>query len=153
MHFIEVSVSQSYKIPRAELFQLTQNLENRLLWDPLLQKIQFLGEIKKVAIDAVVYTESKKGGAMTTLYINVVEPCLIEVVMIGKSKLFSSFKGKWIYEVVSPQQTLLTIQYTYKLRFPYLLIGRFINVKITGENKNRLESLNKYIAVYDKTTS
>jgi hypothetical protein len=59
--------------------------------------------------------------------------------------LFEAFLGSWNFKEIKGMSTEVVFLYSYKLRFPFSLLSKFIRVKLQGDVKKRLIDLKSNI--------
>lgn len=150
MIFSAVTFSQEFSISRELLFEISQDHTIRLKWDSYLVKIELLNNAKKVDKGVTILTKTKDGVKMQTIYTEFIEPIKMAVSPTSNSNIFSEFNGEWIYDEVEKNKSNLTINYYYKLRFPYILIGPLIKKKLIKTNKKRLQLLKEFVEMADR---
>lgn len=94
-----------------ELFELTQDYDRRLAWDPFMKAATLLGEAKEPGIGVTVSCVSHSGFAMETEYVSYRPPSVAAVTMTRGPWFISRFAGSWRFKKIDQRCTRVTFQY------------------------------------------
>jgi len=127
------------------LFNFTQDLNNRKMWDKQTLEIDFIGDIIELKKGTRVYTKSVEGIMMETEYLTFKSPNEISVKMMNEYPIFRNFIGTWKYDSTNNFKTTIKITYSFNLKFPYNLINRKVSQKIRVNMTEKLYLLKMYL--------
>jgi ribosome-associated toxin RatA of RatAB toxin-antitoxin module len=88
---------------------------------------------------------AKNGLGMITEYVTFKRPRATAIKMTKEPFMFEAFLGSWNFKEIKGMSTEVVFLYSYKLRFPFSLFGKFIRVKLQGDVKKRLIDLKNHI--------
>ena len=140
-----IEVSAKYALSQKVLFDLSQDMDQRLKWDKQTKELGFIGDYTRLETGAKVYTISKNNLKMDTEYIRFNPPNGIAIKMTSASVIFTSFTGEWRYTKLTEDQSQLSIIYTFNLKFPYNLISFVVKKKLVNNAKKKLIDLKNYL--------
>jgi ribosome-associated toxin RatA of RatAB toxin-antitoxin module len=98
----------------AALFDLSQNYDRRLEWDPFLRSARLLGGAREAGVGVRALCVSRTGSAMETEYVSFNPPRATAVRMTNGPWFLESFAGSWRFEAVAPGQTRVGFQYSLR---------------------------------------
>lgn len=122
------------------IFDLTQDYDQRLVWDTFLKKAELIGT-KEAGIGIKAWCVSKHGLGMATEYISFNRPRVTAIKQTKKSLLFSRFSGSWVFEKVATNSTKVVFTYSYSLNFPFNLTSKLVNNILIKNVQERLRDL------------
>lgn len=140
-----IEVSAKYALNQKALFDLSQDIDQRLKWDEQTKELGFIGTSTQLETGAKVYTISKNNLKMDTEYIRFDPPHGIAIKMTSESAIFASFNGEWNYTRLSADQSQLSIVYAFSLKFPYNLISFIVKRKLANNARKKLTHLKNYL--------
>jgi ribosome-associated toxin RatA of RatAB toxin-antitoxin module len=126
---------------QVEVFDFTQDYDNRLSWDTFLKKAELIDGAIRADKNVRAYCVSKNGLAMLTEYVSFNRPKSTAVKMIKGPYIFKSFLGSWTFKEISNRQTEVTFLYSFELRFPFTLLTYYIRRNLKNNVKQRLIDL------------
>ena len=126
---------------QVEVFDFTQDYDNRLSWDTFLKKAELIDGAIRADKNVKAYCVSKNGLAMLTEYVSFNRPKATAVKMIKGPYIFKSFLGSWTFKEISNSQTEVTFLYSFELRFPFTLLTSYISTNLKNNVKQRLIDL------------
>lgn len=126
-----------------KIFDITQDYQQRLLWDTFLKKAELIGTAE-AGLGEKAWCVSKHGLGMETEYVSFNRPKVTAIKQSRKSLLFKSFAGSWVFEEKSPETTQVTFTYSYQLNFPFVILKNQLNKVLKKNVKQRLRDLKKY---------
>ena len=141
----EIIEEKEFEMEIHELFDFTQNFEERIKWDSQTQAINFMNnesELKKGAKVAVI---SNKGLKMETEYLTFERPKELSIKMTNTSPIFKNFIGRWDYQESSQSHSSIKITYQFQLKFPYTIISFIVSKKIRNNINTKLNNLHEVI--------
>lgn len=107
--------------PHAELFDLAQDYDLRLRWDPFLKAIAFRDGATEAGVGVRVWVRAHNGLTMEVEYITVNRPDQVAMKMTAGPWIFRQFSGAWLFKNVSPSRTRVVFRYNFATR-PRLLV-------------------------------
>lgn len=140
-----VSIGRDFAFDVVELFERTQDFDDRVRWDDHVAALEFVGPITTLQTGALVDVVDPKGGRMHTRYTDVTVGSRIEVEMIGPHNLFDSFTGSWTYGAVATGARL-TIDYRFTLRKPWSLISPLVRGATQRRTRDKLAMLDRHLS-------
>ncbi len=111
--------------PPALLFELSQDYNRRLGWDPFLRSAELLNGAVEPAVGVRALCVDQKGTAMETEYVSFNPPRAAAVKMTRGPWFLESFAGSWRFEEVNAGQT--RVGFCYSLRARPWWLGLFLN--------------------------
>lgn len=133
--------SISISVSAENIFDYTQNYNNRLTWDTFLKEAKLIDGAKVSAKGVKAWCVAKNGMGMETEYVSYNRPKVTAVKMTKGPFMFKSFAGSWQFEKEAGNMTLITFTYSYTLRFPYSILKPFIKSNLNKNVKQRLVDL------------
>lgn len=140
-----VSVSRDFALDVAELFERTQDFNDRVRWDDHVAALEFVGSVTNLQTGALVDVVDPKGGRMHTRYTDVTVGSRIEVEMLGSHTQFDSFTGSWTYDAVAAGARL-TIDYRFALRQPWSLVSPLVRAVTRRRTRQKLAMLDTHLS-------
>ena len=139
-HSVEINAS------RETLFDLTQNYDLRLSWDPFLKEASLVGD-SSAAVGARAWCVARNGLGMETEYVSFKRPEVAAVKMTRGPVFFRSFAGSWRFDEVGANRTRVTFRYNFSTRPGWVgfFIGPVLQSVLSTENRRRLEALKKSV--------
>lgn len=108
--------------PQAWLFDLMQDYDRRLEWDPFLSEARLV-DAQNAALGARAWCVDKAGRGMETEYVSFAPPDRVAVKMTRGPWMFRSFAGSWRYEALGDAVTRVTFRYHVEARVSALSLG------------------------------
>src|ERR671927_353008 len=87
------------------LFDLTQDYDRRLDWDPFLKEARLVGGATAAGLGVGAWGAARSGLGMETEYVSFRRPDVVAVKMTRGPALFGSFAGSWRFKTVAPDTT------------------------------------------------
>ena len=124
-----------------EVFDYTQDYNNRLKWDTFLKRAELMDGATQVDKGVKAYCVAKNGLGMVTEYVSFNPPKATAIKMTKGPYMFKSFLGSWTFKEINNTQTEVIFLYSFKLRFPFTLANRFIKTNLQANVRRRLIDL------------
>ena len=124
-----------------EAFDYTQDYKNRLDWDTFLKRAELIGGATKAGRGVKAYCVAKNGFGMVTEYVSFNRPKATAIKMTQGPYMFKTFLGSWTFKDIANLQTEVIFLYSFKLRFPFSLITKFVKSNLKSNVKKRLIDL------------
>ena len=152
-----IESSATIRAPQDGVFALAQDYDVRLLWDPFLSRMEFIGA-SEAAVGVHVRVKSKRGLAMEVVYTTLDAPQRVAVKMVKGPFFFEDFAGSWRFDQRTPDETEVRFRYSFKTRWPLLrfaldpiirfvflrdIQARLCGLKHAAENTDLLERIGK----------
>ncbi|HEY6325448.1 MAG TPA: SRPBCC family protein [Candidatus Cybelea sp.] len=131
--------------PRELLFDLTQDYERRLEWDPFLSKARLLDGEQTPHIGTKALCTDHHGFAMEVIYVAYKRPDVAAVKMTRGPFFLASFAGTWRFTETGEGHTSVLFEYFYRLAWPFAIFRRFVDVTFAREITERLEALDNFV--------
>lgn len=141
MKSIKFTEHISINKPQAEIFDYTQDYNNRLNWDTFLTKAILIEGATEAETGVKAYCVAKNGLGMVTEYVSFNRPKATAIKMTKGPYLFSSFLGSWTFKLLSENQTEVIFLYSFGLRFPFSLFKKAIKNNLQANVRQRLLDL------------
>ena len=131
--------------PLEAVFDLAQDIEFRLKWDPYLKEVKYLGGATSVKTGTCVWFRNSVGVQMTVEFFGVTRPAVVGMKMVRGPRVFRQFAANWQFRAVDAQNTEVTCKYVFESRWRPLgwLIDPVIVSMIGRDNRKRLAGLKK----------
>ena len=100
----------------SDVFQLAQDYDLRLEWDPFLRDMKFLNGASRAEVGVEVWVKAKNGFEMTVEYISLVEPHTVSMKMLRGPFFFKHFAGTWKFRELSTERTEVVFRYNFETR-------------------------------------
>ncbi|WEK56052.1 MAG: SRPBCC family protein [Candidatus Cohnella colombiensis] len=124
---------------KTALFNLTQNYNIRLNWDPFLKEARLIGPKNEVKIGTRALCVSKSGIGMEIEYIFVQEPQVAAMKMTKGPFILKSFAGSWRFIKIDDFSTRVIFRYHFSSRFKTL--EPILKIIFNNQMKKRLKEL------------
>lgn len=102
--------------PIEPLFDLAQDYDLRLTWDPFLKEMKFRGGVREADVGVRVWVRARNGLAMEVEYITLRRPEQVAMKMVDGPRMFSQFSGAWLFKSLGPELTRVTFRYNFVCR-------------------------------------
>jgi ribosome-associated toxin RatA of RatAB toxin-antitoxin module len=99
----------------AELFDLSQDYDHRLEWDPFLRSASLVGA-REAGVGVRALCVSRSGWAMETEYVSFNPPRATAVKMTRGPWFLAGFAGSWRFEEIKPGRTRVGFRYSLEAR-------------------------------------
>jgi ribosome-associated toxin RatA of RatAB toxin-antitoxin module len=127
--------------PRAALFDLMQDYDRRLSWDPFLSEARLV-DASRSGVGVRAWCVDQAGRGMETEYVSFDRPARVAVRMTKGPWVFKKFAGAWIYEALGEERTRVTFKYHVESRIPLGRLSDAILARIFArEMQSRLDAL------------
>lgn len=113
----------------ADVFDLAQDYDLRLRWDPFLRDMKFRDGAIEAAPGVRVWVRAKNGLSMEVIYITLERPHSVAMKMTRGPVFFERFAGTWRFERVRDDVAAVSFRYNFETRWPWL--RPFSNALIT----------------------
>ena len=97
--------------PVEAVFDLVQDFDRRLQWDPFLKEVKLLNGATSVGTGTRVWFRNSMGIKMTVEYTGVRRPVMIAMKMVRGPRLFRQFVANWQFRAVGDGTTEVTCKY------------------------------------------
>lgn len=141
----EIIEEKEFEMKIHELFDFTQNFEERIKWDSQTKAINFMSNESLLQKGAKVAVISNKGLKMETEYLTFERPNELSIKMTNTSPIFKNFIGRWDYQESSQSHSSIKITYRFQLKFPYTIISFIVSKKIRNNINTKLNNLHEVI--------
>lgn len=102
--------------PIAPLFDLAQDYDLRLTWDPFLRAMQFRGGATEAAVGVRVWVRAHNRLTMEVEYLTLRRPEQVAMKMVDGPAIFRQFSGAWLFKALAPTSTRVTFRYNFACR-------------------------------------
>ncbi|MCG2615925.1 SRPBCC family protein [Terrimonas sp. NA20] len=143
MPAIKFTESIIVKRSAAEVFDFTQDYNQRLSWDTFLKQADLMGGVTSAGKGVKAWCVAKNGLGMETEYITFNPPKATAVRMTKGPFLFKKFLGSWNFKEVDGQTTEVIFLYSYDLRFPFSIFSFLVKGNLQKNVRQRLNDLKK----------
>lgn len=130
------------RAPQQAVFDLAQDYDARLGWDPFLSRIVFRDGATEPAVGMKVWVRAKNGLSMEVVYVTYDRPRSTAMKMIDGPWFFERFAGTWKFERAAEDRTLVIFRYNFETRWAPLrpvlnagiraVFGRDIRLRLEG---------------------
>lgn len=128
----------------AEVFDLAQDYELRLEWDPFLKSMEFRDGAVEAAVGVRVGVRAKNGLSMEVVYVSLTRPRVVAMKMVRGPWFFQPFAGTWRFEAAGPDETRVTFIYAFEVRRPVRLVATpLIRWSFGRDIRSRLQGLKR----------
>ncbi|MEP7122805.1 MAG: SRPBCC family protein [Byssovorax sp.] len=103
--------------PPEQIFDLAQDYDLRLEWDPFLRAMRFLDGAKEAAVGVRVWVKAWTGLTMTVEYITLDRPRVVAMKMLAGPFFFRHFSGSWRFLPHPAGGTEVIFKYAYEIRW------------------------------------
>jgi ribosome-associated toxin RatA of RatAB toxin-antitoxin module len=125
----------------AALFDLMQDYERRLAWDPFLREARLV-DATAAGIGVRAWCVDRRGRGMETEYVSFDRPHRVAVKMTRGPWIFRKFAGAWIYDVIEDEVTRVTFKYHVEARLRFGRIGDVVLARVFAREMDaRLRAL------------
>ncbi|MCB0700113.1 MAG: SRPBCC family protein [Chitinophagales bacterium] len=124
-----------------QVFDRTQDYENRLDWDPFLISAELMDGAKAVDKGVKAYCMAKNNVGMETVYVSFDRPKVAAVTMTKGPYMFKSFSASWRFKEMGDTQTEVIFVYSFQLRFPFNLFTSLVKSRLRHDVQQRLKGL------------
>jgi ribosome-associated toxin RatA of RatAB toxin-antitoxin module len=125
----------------AALFDLMQDYERRLAWDPFLREARLV-DAAAAGIGVRAWCVDQRGRGMETEYVSFDRPQRVAVKMTRGPWIFRKFAGAWIYDAVEPGITRVTFKYHVEARLRLGRLGDIVLARVFAREMDaRLRAL------------
>ena len=127
----------------AALFDLTQDYDRRLLWDPFLKEARLVGNAKTAAVGERAWCVARNGLGMETEYVSFNRPHQTAVKLTKGPWIISRFAGSWRFKELEPGVTRVIFRYNIEARPRWLgpIFDPILRYIFTHEVGRRLKGL------------
>ena len=125
----------------AALFELTQDYERRLDWDPFLKEARLVDGAERAGVGVRAWCVARNGYGMETRYVSFHPPTACAVEMTRGPRCFREFAGSWRFEPIGMGRTRVT--FTYHLVARPALFSRPLSRLFAREMRGRLAALKR----------
>jgi len=131
--------------PLEAVFDLAQDYNLRLKWDPALKEAQFLDGATEVALGARVRLRARAGITMTVEYFGVRRPFVVAAKMVRGPRVFRQFVSNWHFRSVDAETTEVTFKCVFETRWLWMSkrIDPLLFSMISRDNRKRLAGLKR----------
>src|SRR5690349_5911791 len=98
------------------LFDLSQDYDRRLEWDPFLRSARLVGDARAAGVGVRALCVARSGWAMETEYVSFNPPRATAVKMTRGPWFLDSFAGSWRFEEEAPGRTRVSFRYSLTAR-------------------------------------
>lgn len=131
------------------VFDFTQDYSKRLQWDTFLKRADLMDGAVAADKGVRAFCVAKNGLGMVTEYVTFNRPKVTAVKMTRGPFMFSAFLGSWTFKDLYNNKTEVTFLYSFSLRLPFSLFGRYIKRNLQNNVKQRLIDLKNSIEIYE----
>ncbi len=125
----------------APLFDLMQDYDRRLAWDPFLSEARLV-EATAAGLGVRAWCVDQRGRGMETEYVSFDRPRRVAVRMTKGPWIFRKFAGAWIYEPLEQDLTRVIFKYHVEARLRFGRLGDMVLAKVFAkEMDDRLKAL------------
>jgi ribosome-associated toxin RatA of RatAB toxin-antitoxin module len=130
---------------RSALFDLTQDYDRRLAWDPFLKEARLLGGASRAAVGVRAWCVARSGLGMETEYVSLSPPAVAAVKMTRGPWFLASFAGSWRFDEVAPGRTRVAFAYHLAARPRWLrpLLDPILTAVFARDTRRRLAALKR----------
>jgi hypothetical protein len=128
-----------------QIFDYTQDYNNRLAWDSFLIQADLLEGAVKAEKGVKAWCVARNGLGMETQYVSFNRPKVTAIKMTKGPYIFKDFAASWIFSEQNESASIVTFTYSFRLRFPYNLVGVLIRTILQRNVRQRLVDLKKNI--------
>jgi len=128
------------------LFDLTQDYDRRLDWDPFLKEARLVGGAAAPGIGVRAWCVARSGLGMETEYVSFQRPDVAAVKMTRGPALFGSFAGSRRFKTVAPDTTRVVFRYHVTARPTWLrrVLDPIFCLVFERDVVQRLEALKRF---------
>ncbi len=123
------------------LFDLMQDYDRRLAWDPFLREARLV-DATTAGLGVRAWCVDRRGRGMETEYVSFDRPRRVAVRMTRGPWIFRKFAGAWIYDPVEDGTTRVTFKYHVEARLGFGRLGDAVLARVFArEMDSRLKAL------------
>jgi len=127
------------------IFELTQDYDRRLLWDPFLKEARLVDGAFAAGLGVKAWCVATNGIGMETVYVSYQPPQVTAVSMTSGPFFYDTFAGSWRFKAVTPQQTDVVFTYRFVLKRPFRFATPFMTYILRRSAIKRLSALKQYV--------
>jgi ribosome-associated toxin RatA of RatAB toxin-antitoxin module len=130
-----------------ELFQLSQDYDRRLEWDPFLTSAALVGDARQPGLGVRALCVTKRGWAMETEYVSFNPPRATAIKMTRGPWFLDSFAGSWRFDELAPGRTLVGFRYSLQPWPGWLswLLAPALTSVFARDTRKRLQALKRAV--------
>ena len=130
---------------QADLFDLAQDYDLRLEWDPFLRQIRLPDGGAPNGVGTRVWVRAKNGLSMEVIYVAFDRPRTVAMKMTEGPRVFKRFAGTWRFERRTERLTEVTFRYSFETTWSFLrpMLNPVIRSVLTRDIRHRLEGLKR----------
>ena len=130
---------------RESIFDLTQDYDRRLEWDPFLQDARLLSGAVTPEKGVRALCTDRRGNAMEVVYVAYDRPSVAAVKMTRGPVFLQSFAGTWRFSDAGDGRTRVLFKYFYRIRWPFGALAAPIARAFANETAERLIALRDFV--------
>jgi len=140
-----VEESLLIRAPQQPLFDLAQDYQLRLKWDPFLRDMRFLHDAREAAVGVRVWVKAWTGLTMVVEYVALNRPEVVAMKMVQGPVFLRQFAGSWRFQPHPSGSTLVIFRYVFETRWPRLcwLFDPIIRRVFGRDIRDRLRGLKR----------
>lgn len=140
-----VQASLLIRAPQQELFDLAQDYQLRLKWDPFLRDMRFLDDARQAAVGVRVWVQAWTRMTMVVEYVGLKRPEVVAMKMVKGPALFRQFGGSWQFQPRPDGSTEVIFKYGFETRWPGLrwLLDPIVGRVFGRDIRKRLQGLKR----------
>jgi ribosome-associated toxin RatA of RatAB toxin-antitoxin module len=128
-----------------QVFDLTQDYSQRLVWDTFLIRADLMDGATAPDKGVKAYCVAKNGLGMVTEYVTFNRPKVTAIKMTKGPFMFKSFLGSWTFKALDLSHTEVIFLYSFSFRFPFNLFAFAFKKNLQNNVKQRLIDLKRNI--------
>jgi ribosome-associated toxin RatA of RatAB toxin-antitoxin module len=113
----------------AALFDLMQDYDRRLKWDPFLREARLV-DATAAGLGVRAWCVDQRGRGMETEYVSFDRPHRVAVKMTRGPWIFRKFAGAWIYDPIEDGLTRVTFKYHVEARVRFGWLGDAVLTRV-----------------------
>lgn len=131
--------------PLEAVFDLAQDFDLRLKWDPFLKAVKYLDGARAVAPGVRVWFRNSVGITMTIEFTGVKRPAVVAMRMVRGPRIFRQFVANWQFRAIDAGTTEVTCKYVFESRWRSLawLLDPILCSMVGRDNRKRLSGLKR----------
>ncbi len=126
----------------AALFELSQDYDRRLDWDPFLREARLLDGATRAGEGVRAWCASRLGTGMETRYVSFHPPGACAVEMTRGPWFLQNFAGSWRFEPIAPGRTRVVFSYNLVARPRWL--APLLQAVFARESRRRLRAFGDF---------
>ena len=140
-----VEESLQIRAPQQPLFDLAQDYQLRLRWDPFLRDMRFLHDAREAAVGVHVWVKAWTGLTMVVEYVTLDRPETVAMKMVEGPVFLRRFAGSWRFHPGPGGSTEVIFRYVFETRWPWLqwLLDPVIRWVFARDIRERLRGLKR----------